>query len=103
MLVFAADTRNDLRGELRRLAPGWRRADDRADGARLLHSDHGAALPAPATGPSSADKESRARSGESPARRGPRKLHEAAAMMPVAMATTIPSPRRARPRRFSLA
>ncbi|HXO26876.1 MAG TPA: hypothetical protein VOA80_06005, partial [Thermoanaerobaculia bacterium] len=50
VLVFAADTRNDLRGELRRLAPGWRRTEDRADGARLLHSDHGAALPAPATG-----------------------------------------------------
>jgi Dyp-type peroxidase family len=50
VLIFAADARDDLRGELRRLASRWRKAGDRAHGARLLHFDHGAVLPPPATG-----------------------------------------------------
>jgi Dyp-type peroxidase family len=50
VLIFAADAHDDLQGELRCLASGWRTRGDIAHGARLLHSDQGATLPLPATG-----------------------------------------------------
>jgi Dyp-type peroxidase family len=50
VLIFATDAHDDLQNELRCLASGWQRTGEVAHGARLLHADHGATLPSPATG-----------------------------------------------------
>lgn len=47
LVLLAADAPGDLAHEAARLAPGWRAAGDRAEGARLLLRDEGAVLPSP--------------------------------------------------------